>query len=304
MANEQNIQELISRFAEITPVIFEAGTPVTIRTPQTDAVIEFGADAIQPLLDATGDKNPAIVMNAVYCLGSIGDKNVAGSLQELQKVYISKPEKDTDDFAVLSSLYLALTALGVADTTATKTDATATACDCKPKKITLVKDGDFKGGKTMDDYYPDLKGKGYYDHPGKAGPFDTGSRVGANIQIVGEVEGDASKCKVTQELFVETENINGNTDRQGKTYDDIKKSGRDATKAPFKQDFNGQTSFADPPSYGYGPTTNITSKRVFTSCVVGCDGKTKCCVKWSLEIIVVKGVVTKNEVKEIENKCS
>ena len=54
-----------------------------------------------------------------------------------------------------------------------------------------VVSGAFLGGLTMDSYYPDLKGKGYYQHPGTGGPFDTGSRAGANIQLYGVI-GD--KC--------------------------------------------------------------------------------------------------------------
>ena len=36
--------------------------------------------------------------------------------------------------------------------------------------------GALSGGKTMDDY-PDLVGRGFYAHPGTAGPFDTGTRA-------------------------------------------------------------------------------------------------------------------------------
>jgi len=176
-------------------------------------------------------------------------------------------------------------------------------CDCEPIEVYVVVRGNFEGSKTMDDYYPDLKNTGSYVHPERAGEFDTGSRVGVNVQIVGKVKGNPSKCKLNQELLVERENINGDTSRQGNSYDDIKKSGRDATKSPFKQIFNQKISFADPPSYAYGPGTEIDSKRFFTSCVIACDDKRKCCVRWSLEIKVENGRVTKNQVMEENRWC-
>ncbi len=51
--------------------------------------------------------------------------------------------------------------------------------------MTKVTSGPFQGGYTMDDYFPQHKGKGLWSNSGTAGPFDTGKRAGSNVQLYG-----------------------------------------------------------------------------------------------------------------------
>jgi hypothetical protein len=163
--------------------------------------------------------------------------------------------------------------------------------------------GPFLGGLTMDSYYPDLKGKGYYDHPGTGGPFDTGSRAGANIQLYGVIP---SPCLPDQFHLEQTikrtrYRINGVVHaEEGKTFDDIAKSGRDASRAPFRQEFLGGgdaplgyiISMADPPSTGYTATSTIEHDRDFVTSLVGPGGRQS--VSWSLSTRISGGSVTRN----------
>ena len=87
---------------------------------------------------------------------------------------------------------------------------------------------------------------------------------------------------------------------EGQTLDDLAKSGRNAAAAPFRQGFLGGgdaplgyvISMADPPSIGYGPTTNAEWDRDFVTSLIGPAGRQS--VSWSLSIRVVKGSVTRN----------
>jgi hypothetical protein len=181
-------------------------------------------------------------------------------------------------------------------------EAESDGCD-QPRSMNKLTSGAFLGSLTMDSYYPDLKGKGYYAHPGSAGVFDTGSRVGANIQLYGVI---ASPCEPSNFSLAQTVTrtryrINGVIHpEEGKTFDDIAKSGRDATKAPFRQEFLGGgtaplgyiISMADPPSTGYTATSNIEHDRDFVTSLVGPGGRKS--VSWSLSTRIVGGVVTSN----------
>lgn len=167
-----------------------------------------------------------------------------------------------------------------------------------------VTTGAFLGGLTMDSYYPGLKGSGYYDHPGTAGAFDTGSQVGANIQLYGVIP---SPCRpgpfsleqrVTRTRF----RINGAIQPgEGDDFDDIAKSDQDASRPPFRQEFLGGgtaplgyiISMADPPSTGYGAAWHdIEHDRNFVTSLAGPAGRRS--VSWSLSTRVVGGRVTRN----------
>lgn len=162
----------------------------------------------------------------------------------------------------------------------------------------------FLGGVTMDSYYPDLVGAGAYLHPGTGGAFDTGTRAGANIQLVGVIP---SPCEPGQYQLAQTIKrtrfrINGSVHaEEGKTFDDIAKSHRDATKAPFRQEFLGGDgaplgyiiTMADPPSTGYGATDTIDHDRDFVTSLIGPTGRAS--VSWSLSTRIVNGKVTKND---------
>ena len=81
--------------------------------------------------------------------------------------------------------------------------------------------------------------------------------------------------------------------------DDIAKSGRDASKPPFRQEFSAGAntwaiSMADPPSVSYGPSSNIEWDRSFVTSLVGPGGRKD--VNWSTSIRIVNGSVTRNTI--------
>ncbi|WP_173085976.1 hypothetical protein [Phytohabitans rumicis] len=170
-----------------------------------------------------------------------------------------------------------------------------------PTSMTKVVSGSFQGGFSLDDYYPDLVGKGYWGGgAGTAGTFDTGRRVGAKVQLFGTISGpcDSSKFSLAQSVTRTRDRINGVTDpTEGQTFDDIAKSGRDASRAPFRQEWLGgglNISMADPPSIGYGATTNAEWDRDFVTSLIGPGGRQS--VSWSLSIRVTSGSVTRKTV--------
>jgi hypothetical protein len=173
-------------------------------------------------------------------------------------------------------------------------------CDA-PIGMTAVVSGAFQGGLSMDDYYPDLKGRGFWDHGGTAGPFDTGTWVGSNAQLIGEIRipCDPAAFSLAQTVtYTKTVRDGVHHPNEGKTMDDIAKSGRDATKAPFRQEFMGSAgwaiSMADPPAVTYGPSSNIEWDRSFVTSLVAPSGRKD--VSWSTSIRVVNGSVTKNTI--------
>jgi hypothetical protein len=175
----------------------------------------------------------------------------------------------------------------------------------QPISMHKLTSGPFLGGLTMDSYYPDLTGRGYYDHPGTAGTFDTGSRVGANVQLYGVIPSPCAPDQFHLEQTVTRTRLrrNGVADAtEGQTFDDIAKSGRDASRAPFRQDFLGGgtallgyiISMADPPSIGYDASTNMERDLNFVTSLVGPSGRQS--VSWALSTRVAAGVVTSNVV--------
>jgi hypothetical protein len=173
----------------------------------------------------------------------------------------------------------------------------------QPISMHKLTSGSFLGGLTMDSYYPDLKGKGYYNHPGTGGTFDTGSRVGANIQLYGVIPSPClpNQFHLEQTITRTRYRINGVIHpEEGRTFDDIAKSGRDASRPPFRQEFLGGggaplgyiISMADPPSTGYNPTISIEHDRDFVSSLVGPSGRQS--VSWSLSTRISGGAVTRN----------
>lgn len=192
--------------------------------------------------------------------------------------------------------------LGGSGTAAAPTPTDTESCD-QPRSMDKVTSGQFLGGLTMDSYYPDLTGGGTYNHPGTGGTFDTGSRAGANIQLYGVIP---SPClpqtfQLAQTVTRTRYRINGVIHPQeGRTFDDLAKSGRDTTRPPFRQDFLGGgaaplgyiISMADPPSTGYGAASNIEHDRDFVTSLVGPGGSKS--VTWSLSTRISGGSVTTN----------
>lgn len=178
----------------------------------------------------------------------------------------------------------------------------ATACDA-PLSMSTVISGAFQGSLSMDDYYPDLVGGGYWQHGGSGGPFDTGTRAGSNAQLVGTIQipcrPDLFSLAQTVK-YVKTVRDGIHHPDEGKTMDDIAKSGRDASRPPFRQEFAEMgasglaISMADPPSVSYGPASNIEWDRSFVTSLVGPGGRKD--VSWSTSIRVVNGSVTRNTI--------
>lgn len=184
-------------------------------------------------------------------------------------------------------------------TTGGVVQAAANSCD-EPLSMNKVTSGAFQGGLKMEDYYPDLAGKGYWQHGSIAGTFDTGTQVGSNIQLYGTIPSPcrpdlfslAQTVKYTKAIF------NGvHHPKEGVVQDDIAKSGRDSSRPPFRQDWlegGYNISMADPPGVTYGPSSNIEFDREFVTSLVGPGGRKS--VAWSTSIKVVNGGVTKNTV--------
>ncbi|MBI1928432.1 hypothetical protein HYR99_29835 [Candidatus Poribacteria bacterium] len=181
--------------------------------------------------------------------------------------------------------------------------------NCCVNNINIVTSGAFQGGKTLDDYYPDLTSRGYWAATDQAGPFDTGSRVGVAVQIIATCTGNRSECGITQCYTIPATTYPGeaviNT-----PVDDIARSGRDVTSSPFRQDIGtNRLSWADPASYSYNNSTlaHFSAKNVFVSCVESCRececNWERCCVEWMWEVEVKNGTVVKNTVTANRKWC-
>jgi outer membrane protein OmpA-like peptidoglycan-associated protein len=179
-----------------------------------------------------------------------------------------------------------------------------TGCE-QPISMHKIKSGSFLGGLTMDSYYPKLKGKGVYNHPGTAGTFDTGTVVGAKIQLCGVIP---SPClpdlfQLEQTGFHKRYRINGKVHpEEGTTFDDIAESHNDASRPPFRQDFlNFGTplgyivSMGDPPGISYyvhGQYLDIEREIDFVTSLVGQSGRKS--ISWSIRQYVKGGSVIWN----------
>ena len=171
--------------------------------------------------------------------------------------------------------------------------------------------GTFLAGLTMDDYYPDLRGHGLYEHPDSGGPFDTGVQVGANAQLFGVIP---SPClpehfHLEQQATPTRFRIGGRRQpSEGRPFDDlarVRSVGRDTDRAPFRRDFLGGDvnpgaplgyiiSMADPPSLRYRPGDNIELDRRFVTSLVGPGGAQS--VTWTMSTRVASGRVTRNTI--------
>src|SRR5262249_3241568 len=65
----------------------------------------------------------------------------------------------------------------------------------KPVSMNKVTSGEFLHGLSMDEYYPDLAGLGYWSHGDTAGPFSTGMRAGSNVQLYGIIRTPSQPAK-------------------------------------------------------------------------------------------------------------
>jgi len=165
--------------------------------------------------------------------------------------------------------------------------------------------GRFKGGKRMEDYFPDQAGQGNWSHGSSAGPFDTGTNAGSNVQLFGTVPSpcDPSQYTLAQTVTFDRFIQNGAHDpSEGTTQDDIAASGRSQSSAPFRQTWLGNPpglniSMADAPAVAYRDASlgsGLELDRSFTASLVGPAGQQS--VDWSTSIRVKDGNVTKNTI--------
>jgi len=187
--------------------------------------------------------------------------------------------------------------------------ATPAGTECeKPNRMRAVTSGPLLDGLTMDDYYPGLSSQGFFANPESAGPWDTGTRCGVNVQLVGNLH---LLCR--DELFQFTQTVhhdksvfNGKKDADdGKTQDDIAQSGGDYTKPPRRQARTADpesgdgsdvvhVSMADPPSLEYAKAPDVECDRTFVTGLIGPKGKAE--VTWRVSMVVKDGKVLKNTV--------
>jgi hypothetical protein len=159
---------------------------------------------------------------------------------------------------------------------------------------------------TMFDYFPELSGKGYLKNIRNTGTFSTANHAGANVQLYGTIP---SPCRpddfsITQTVTYIANKINGvSTPKEGGSFDDIKESGRDPSKPPFRQEWLGENgysiSIADIPGYGerakaFSSSTNIEIAKDFVTSLVGPGGSMS--VDWSYRLRIEDGIVTENEI--------
>lgn len=181
----------------------------------------------------------------------------------------------------------------------TNADKTADSC-AVPLSMTKVTSGQFHGGFTLDDYYPDAVGGGRWVKNNTAGPWDTGSRAGASVQLFGTFP---SPCRpelfsLTQKVTRTVYKVDGvSTPVEGTSDDDIAKSGRDASKAPFRRDWleaGYNASMADPPNSPYSASTSKEYVKKFVTGLKGPGGEKT--VDWTIELKIENGKVTRNTV--------
>jgi hypothetical protein len=157
------------------------------------------------------------------------------------------------------------------------------------------------------DYFPDQRGKGTMREIRTAGPFVRDNIAAANVQLYGTI---LSACR--PELFSLRQTVTYTVDKEdgvstakeGTSVDDIKESGKDASKAPFRQDWlddeGYHISMADVPGYyelgraAFSSYTNIELVKDFVTSLVGSAGETS--VNWSYRLKIEDGKVIENEV--------
>jgi hypothetical protein len=175
-----------------------------------------------------------------------------------------------------------------------------------PLGMRKVTSGTFEGGKTLDDYYPDLVGRDIWGSRDTAGTFDNGTRAGSAVQLIGEY---AAPCLAGGSAFTlgQTATIRrarangarmmeGGRPLEGQTLDDIARSGRDQSRAPFRQEFGFAISMADPISgIPYNTLRSYEFSVDLTSSIRGAGGTRS--VSWGITIEASGGRVTRNDLR-------
>jgi hypothetical protein len=172
-----------------------------------------------------------------------------------------------------------------------------------PRSMEKVTSGAFKGGLTVDSYFPDLASRHY---PAQAGPFDLGNRAGSSVQLLGVIPSPCRPQQYTlgQQAHCTRARRNGTPyAMEGTTFDDVAQSGRSVSASPLRQEFLGGgtaplgyiISMLDPPSFPY--SASVTSGEYdlsLTTSLTGPAGSKS--VDWSVSVRVTNGSVTRNTV--------
>ncbi|HBB35198.1 MAG TPA: hypothetical protein DC064_26255 [Cyanobacteria bacterium UBA9273] len=168
-----------------------------------------------------------------------------------------------------------------------------------PIRMRKVISGTLEGGKRVSDYYPDLVGRGGAYAGNTAGPFDTGTRAGAIVQLIGEIPTGVPHTEYTlsQNITVSRFRINGAAQpMEGTTFDDVARSGRDQSKAPFRQVWSNNVSMCDPISgVPYNNLQSYEWAANATTSITHSSGASQS-VNWSMEVQASQGAVTRNTV--------
>jgi hypothetical protein len=235
-----------------------------------------------------------------------GDKGggAAGGGREKQKDKGGKKPSDTGDYKAFME--------GIFETFS-KIKPGEVPCD-KPLSMNKVTSGSFVGGKKVEDYFPggDIRSPGekLWDHGDRAGPWDLGTRAGVNIQLYGIIPSQCqSRSFYLDQRYKNTRyRVNGNpTTDEGVTGNDIRESGQDASRPPFRQEWADPwgdyiISMADVPSISYvkagsySPGSNLEVDKEFVTSLMPrgspSEGKS---VRWTHSLRIEKGVVTRND---------
>jgi hypothetical protein len=196
-------------------------------------------------------------------------------------------------------------ASGLGGTVLQRQGPAATMCDT-PAQMLKVTSGPLQGGKTMDDYYPELVGTGMWASNSTAGPFDTGTRAGSVVQLIGLLPipcaTSAAPTTLRQTATIVRARANGSKMTEGgkalegQTLDDIARSGRDQSRPPFRQTWLGAVSMADPISgIPYATLRSYELEVNLTTSLAGAGGTAS--VGWGVTVEAGAGKVTKNEVR-------
>ena len=177
--------------------------------------------------------------------------------------------------------------------------AAAPEVDFDKLQMRKVISGALEGGKKVSDYYPSLAGTKSWGGDSSAGPFDNGERAGSVVQLIGEIPTGTSQADFTlqQMITVSTIKLDGRPHAlEGKSLDDIARSGWDQSQPPFRQVWANKVSMCDPISgvpYNRLKTYDFAASAVTS--IVHKSGAKKS-VTWGVTIKARDGKVIENTV--------